>query len=83
MLLQNYTTCISILSITRDWINTINRSYHHKEVRACAGYNAAVLYVQANAYRLKADNAKAIAIVLLTSLIVTVYLAVTLMLPKF
>jgi hypothetical protein len=61
----------------------MNRSYHHKEKRSSVGYNAAVLYVQANAYRLKIDNAKAMLIVLITSLIVTVYLAVTLMLPRF
>jgi len=61
----------------------MSRSYHHKEHRASAGYNAAVLYVQANEYRMKINHSKAILMVLVASIITTIYLAITLMLPKF
>jgi len=46
-------------------------------------YNAAVIYVEKNSYRLKIDNAKTLFIVLLTAVVTTIYLAITLMLPKF
>ncbi len=58
-------------------------SYHHKEHRASAGYNAAGLYVEANAYRMKINHSKAILMVLLTSIATMIYLAITLMLPEF
>ena len=46
-------------------------------------YNAAVIYTEKNAYRLKIDKAKALFIVLLTAVVTTIYLVITLMLPKF
>ena len=46
-------------------------------------YNAAVRYTERNAYRLKIDNTKALFIVILTAVATTIYLAITLMLPKF
>ena len=46
-------------------------------------YSAAVMYVEANAYRMKINHSKAILVVLVTSIVTTIYLAITLMLPKF
>jgi hypothetical protein len=46
-------------------------------------YNAAVRYTERNAYRLKIDNAKALFIVLLSAVVTIIYLAISLMLPKF
>jgi len=46
-------------------------------------YNAAVQYTEKNLYRLKLNNAKALAVMVMAALATIVYLVITLMLPKF